>query len=81
MTIVVAMQLLLWFFTATAVDAGFAWTVYSCMVLLYWTTVWLIHAIGLVHTRSFAGVVAASGWLPPVACVFWLLWLSGVIGG
>jgi hypothetical protein len=77
----VVLQLLMWLFTSTGLDGGFAWGVYSCVLLGYWGAVWLLWALGFARGRSLGRVVAASGWIPPAACVLWLMWLSGFFGG
>ncbi|SRR5260370_1166224 len=78
---VAVLQLLMWCFTLTGADAGFAWGVYSWVLLGYWGVVWLIWAVRLARGLSLVRLVAATGWLPPVGCGFWLLWLSGFFRG
>ena len=78
---VAALQLLMWCFTSTGADGGVAWGVYSWLLLGYWAGVWLIWAVRLARGRLLGRVIAATGWLPPVGCGFWLLWLAGLLGG
>ena len=60
---------------------GFVWIAYTCMLLGYWGAVWLIRALPFGRGRSLGLIVAVSGWLPPVACGLWLLWLIGLFRG
>ncbi len=75
---VVVLQLLMWCCTSTGTDGGFAWGVYSYVLLGYWGMIGLIRALRVACGRSLVRLVVATGWLPPVGCGFWLLWLSGL---
>jgi hypothetical protein len=75
------LQLLVWCITATGLDACFACNVYSCVLLGFWGIIWLIGTLGFARGWSLGRVVAATGWLPPVGCGIWLLWLSRCFGG
>jgi hypothetical protein len=70
---VAVLQLMVWLFTATGLDAGFVWGAYSCLLLCYWGVIWLICGLGFAKGRSLSWVVAVTGLLPPVGIVVFLL--------
>ena len=75
-----ALQLFMWLFVTGFGDGGFVCRVYSCMVMAYWGIIGMVWLCS-VRGRSLGRVVAMSSWIPPVACVFWLIWLSGFFRG
>jgi len=75
--IVAVPQLLMSLFTCTGCDGGFAWSVYSCVLLVYWGLIGLIWRLGFANGRSLGWIVVASGWLPPVWCGLWILGAFG----
>jgi hypothetical protein len=66
------LQALMWLFTCTGTDAGFAWSVYSGALLGYWGLVWLIWATYFGSRQSLWTIVAVTGWMPPVGCGLWI---------
>jgi hypothetical protein len=72
-------QVLVWLFVMGGMDGGFLFTVYSLTLAGYWGIIGLAALLSVLTRRRAAWIVATTGWLPPLACVLWLLYRTGFL--